>query len=491
AARRGHAFHRDVPVGIEGLIFGLDRIDAFGGQQVENLLTRLNIDEALPIESGIVGRLVEQSQTRVEGANFDIRKHLLEYDDVLNAQRARIYSQRDAIFTKEDLSEDVTDMLRTELQTRIPEALKDEEGPWRLLAYLEEIQPTLEYEDVIYPSFAQYLLLDTLQQKIDASPDPQNALRDALIDLGAQALQAEREHMLVSARDMLDKSAESLQLQLDERNEALDNFLDSSNDRDEESAARRPQEILEELSALIRLPVKLNPEQIRQLASDPQTVVDAIRVQVKTQLTGLMISRLIGSFERRLEENLSLRPAQFQDFEWNEVTDVLLQTLEEVFTHREQRLFGSQGQIAHDLDLALERLNTPAPTTGQIIQLLNLMAQGARIAFDRKTHRQGWQRTTRLRYIFLAARLMAAREPRQITDEVLEHLEGAQASMSQVWGKSEWNRLLTSEATLRSLNEVAQRRLAETLGEEHFAELADVPLTEFSAEDKEGVIDVL
>ena len=50
----------------------------FGGKQVEGLLSRLNIDESLPIESGLVGRLVEQSQERVEGSNFDVRKHLLE-----------------------------------------------------------------------------------------------------------------------------------------------------------------------------------------------------------------------------------------------------------------------------------------------------------------------------------------------------------------------------------------------------------------------------
>ncbi|NMB58258.1 MAG: preprotein translocase subunit SecA, partial [Chloroflexi bacterium] len=79
----------------------------FGVPNVENLLKRLNIDESLPIERGMVGRMVEQSQERVEGANFDVRKHLLEYDDVLNTQRKRIYSQRDMVFTKEDLSSDV------------------------------------------------------------------------------------------------------------------------------------------------------------------------------------------------------------------------------------------------------------------------------------------------------------------------------------------------------------------------------------------------
>ena len=87
-----------------------DLMRLFGGQQVDSLMQRLNIDEAVPIESGIIGRMVEQSQTRVEGANFDIRKHLLEYDDVLNSQRMRIYGQRDQVFTKDNLEEDISDI---------------------------------------------------------------------------------------------------------------------------------------------------------------------------------------------------------------------------------------------------------------------------------------------------------------------------------------------------------------------------------------------
>ncbi len=58
----------------------------FGGGQVDSLMQRIKIDDAVPMEVGLVSRLVEQSQTRVEGANFDVRKHLLEYDDVLNAK---------------------------------------------------------------------------------------------------------------------------------------------------------------------------------------------------------------------------------------------------------------------------------------------------------------------------------------------------------------------------------------------------------------------
>ncbi len=88
-----------------------DLMRLFGGDQVSGLMQRLKVDDTLPLEARVVSGIIENSQHRVEGANFDVRKHLLEYDDVLNKQREQIYSQRDRIFTKQDLTEDVADML--------------------------------------------------------------------------------------------------------------------------------------------------------------------------------------------------------------------------------------------------------------------------------------------------------------------------------------------------------------------------------------------
>ena len=79
----------------------------FGGERAENLMQLFSIDPSIPLESKMLGRLVEQAQERVEGNNFDIRKHLLDYDDVLNDQRERIYNERDRVLVKEELEEDV------------------------------------------------------------------------------------------------------------------------------------------------------------------------------------------------------------------------------------------------------------------------------------------------------------------------------------------------------------------------------------------------
>ncbi len=211
----------------------------FGGEQADSLMQRLKIDDAIPLEVGLVGRLVEQSQTRVEGANFDVRKHLLEYDDVLNTQRAKIYGQRNRIFTKEDLSEDVQEMLRTESNRRVPEALKDEEGPWKLLAWLEQIQPTFPIGNLIYPSYMLKLLAERI---LNGEPvvDKQTAIA-ALVQIADASIQTEQEHLLRSIVKLLSQTQERLKSQVKERLEQIDTTFEGlSMEEDEESEPRSP-----------------------------------------------------------------------------------------------------------------------------------------------------------------------------------------------------------------------------------------------------------
>lgn len=66
----------------------------FGGERIKNLMNAFNISEDQPIEAGLVSRAVESAQTKIEGFNFDARKHVLEYDDVMNQQRSLIYKKR-------------------------------------------------------------------------------------------------------------------------------------------------------------------------------------------------------------------------------------------------------------------------------------------------------------------------------------------------------------------------------------------------------------
>ncbi len=87
-----------------------DLLRIFGADRMQNLMHRLGMEEGVPIEHRFVTRAIRNAQEKVEGHNFDIRKHLLEYDDVLNKQREVIYARRRDILTKEDLREDVVEM---------------------------------------------------------------------------------------------------------------------------------------------------------------------------------------------------------------------------------------------------------------------------------------------------------------------------------------------------------------------------------------------
>jgi preprotein translocase subunit SecA len=71
----------------------------FGGEQVANLMTRLGVDENVPIEARLVSKSIENAQKKVEGHNFDIRKRLVEYDDVMNRQREIVYRLRCRVLT--------------------------------------------------------------------------------------------------------------------------------------------------------------------------------------------------------------------------------------------------------------------------------------------------------------------------------------------------------------------------------------------------------
>ncbi|MEW6650718.1 MAG: hypothetical protein AB1453_11085 [Chloroflexota bacterium] len=464
-----------------------DLMRLFGGQQVESLMARLNIDESLPIENNLVARLVEQSQGRVEGNNFDIRKHLLEYDDVLNMQRKRIYEQRDRVFVKEDLGEDVSEMLVNELKQRVQSALEDEEGPWKLLAYLDEIQPPITHEGVGYPSFTLRLMITELEESLGEAPVSAAELRSALLDLARSALESESNHMLRATEQLLERSEEAIQQQLVERLETVDTFFEGLPDRVEEAGGTlRPQELLDELSSLARIPLRLSGEELRALAQGDASLAERVKDQVETALLATTLARVIGALQRRVEE-LDFRPAQVQGKQWEDAARLIYAEVERLLRERAERLADKNGPIARDLDAALEKAGEGKIALQQnqaaIIALLGIMMQGSRLTFDRRTHRRGRQQVIRLTYIFHAASRLNYGDADELSQEILEHLNGARRSLQLLWGNYELRRLIQTETPLARLSAPLQQRLRATFGNERFEEIAETDLKEMPRED--------
>src|SRR5919106_440282 len=88
-----------------------DLLRIFASERVSQLMLKLGMEEGIPIEHRWVTRSIENAQKKVEAHNFDIRKQLLEYDDVMNKQREVIYQHRRAILQGSDLSEEVREMI--------------------------------------------------------------------------------------------------------------------------------------------------------------------------------------------------------------------------------------------------------------------------------------------------------------------------------------------------------------------------------------------
>jgi len=123
----------------------------FGADNIMAMMDRMGMEEDMPIESRLVTRAVESAQKRVEGSNFDARKVVLQYDDVMNQQRTVIYKQRRDILEKEDLKDVALGMLYSVLERNVAAHCPKEEVPedWDLQALADAANSTFLHDEVI------------------------------------------------------------------------------------------------------------------------------------------------------------------------------------------------------------------------------------------------------------------------------------------------------------------------------------------------------
>jgi len=100
-----------------------DLMRRFGGQSIAGIMDRLGVEEEVPIEHSLVSRAIENAQVKVEGYNFDLRKHVLEYDDVVNQQRELIYEQRRLTMSEENLKPIVLEMVHEQVDLLVAQYL--------------------------------------------------------------------------------------------------------------------------------------------------------------------------------------------------------------------------------------------------------------------------------------------------------------------------------------------------------------------------------
>ena len=147
----------------------------FGSERISNMMQRVGMEEGEAIESRLVSRVIENAQRKVEGHNFDIRKELLEYDDVANEQRKLVYSERNELMSTEDVSENVT-VMREEVvdlvvdRTIPPQSLPEQwdvpqlEDDLRLEFGIDmPVQRWLDEDKSLYEETLRDRILDTVE----------------------------------------------------------------------------------------------------------------------------------------------------------------------------------------------------------------------------------------------------------------------------------------------------------------------------------------
>ncbi len=118
-----------------------DLMRRFAGDKIKTFMDWVGLDEDTPIEARLISKSVSSAQTKVEGHNFDIRKHLVEYDDVVNRHRDVIYDQRRKILEGADVKANVQDMAQQEVLDIVYAYLQDEHGDeWDLDGLVSGIQ---------------------------------------------------------------------------------------------------------------------------------------------------------------------------------------------------------------------------------------------------------------------------------------------------------------------------------------------------------------
>ena len=138
----------------------------FGSDNMKSMMMRLGMDDSQPLQSKVVSRAVESAQKRVEGNNFDARKRLLQYDDVLRQQREIIYKERYDVLETENMRVLVESMIQETIDNIVSLYTQGEQKDWNLKAIEDFVAANLLEEGQLKVSDFQGKSVEDINQLI-------------------------------------------------------------------------------------------------------------------------------------------------------------------------------------------------------------------------------------------------------------------------------------------------------------------------------------
>ena len=168
----------------------------FGGEKIISLMTMLNVEENMAIESAIITRQIQSAQKKVETYHFDIRKNVLEYDDVMNIQREKFYAQRKKVLHGANLSEDILYMIDKELDRLLKSYISPEMSPEEYVK--EDLETLIKELHSTIPQLAEIDVKTIKDMKFDK-------IYDLLRDAADKAYRAHEEEIVNFYNDVMSK----------------------------------------------------------------------------------------------------------------------------------------------------------------------------------------------------------------------------------------------------------------------------------------------
>jgi len=369
----------------------------------KGLMDRVWVED-IPIEHDWVTKAIEQAQIKMESYNFDIRKHLLEYDDVLNKQREIIYGQRYRILTKADLRDDVRSWFEEEIARLLAENARDADyAEARLLTHLDALMPGFaRAENDLWPPYSLALVLRALGE----SPDAQK-----ILDAAQRAMELHRDFLVqVIVPEVVNQFEAEYRAKWDELEDLAKNTLTTLHqEAEEQQRALDARVATQSISQAIGMPLDVRIERGMELSE--RAILDAARrtfdVRVVDQIARRVAKRANQAFEFRWEPNGTLN--------FDSLRAELAAAVEQAYTQQANKHLA---EIEREIG---ERIKSAEDLQGTRLAFhLFMLSHTRQTLFDARTHRRLEVLVPRFPWVHLAATYVP-RDRTRLRDEIVEY----------------------------------------------------------------------
>lgn len=358
--------------------------------------------EDIPIEHGLVTKSIQQSQVKMESYNFDIRKHLLEYDDVLNTQREVVYGQRYRILTKADLRDDLRGWVEEELTRAFADNSQDDSAS-KLLARLDALLPGFF---VSAEEFVPPFSLELIRRDLDGAEAKE------ILAAARRAMESQRDYLV---NEVVPETATQFEAEYSAGWSELEDLAKNTLTTIKQEAAEQNRRVdtrtlLQQLSVALGIPITLGTNPGSEI--NDHDLLEAVRRSYDARAADNVYRRIVK------RANLTF------DFKWNTEGELDFNALREALTTALENAYTKQAEKhLTDIERELgERVKSADELRG--VKLANLLLQIShtrQAAFDQRTHQRIEFMVPRFPWVHLAAEKIKGRDQDALREEFLQY----------------------------------------------------------------------